>query len=202
MRLLACHHRPCGDESRSRSFQPVESQSGRCKGSESPRRWAPLLPAEPEARAECLILEAWADETFMALTRRLAYWNITASPHALGELFFPRAPEQVRRVASRVGTFMLRRHFRMSKKQNAFDEREAVRAAKLATTRLGRADRLVDDRTTIADVALASMSAPLQFAAPTVRDHPAVQKLLAWGRRVLEINREFAAADSGRAQPA
>jgi hypothetical protein len=61
---------------------------------------------------------------------------------------------------------------------------------------------LVDDRTTIADIALASMSAPLQFAAPTVSDHPAVQELLAWGRRVLEINREFAAAGTGRVQPA
>jgi hypothetical protein len=44
------------------------------------------------------------------------------------------------------------------------------------------------------------MSAPLRFAAPAVRDHPAVQELISWGCRVLEIDKEFAAADTGRVQ--
>jgi glutathione S-transferase len=156
----------------------------------------PLLPAEPEARAECLILEHWADETFMALTRRLAYWNVTASPGALGELFFPKAPRRIRHVAGRVAKFALHRRLGMSSEQNSLDEREAPRAAELAVARLGGREHLVDQQITIADIALASMSAPLQFAVPAVRNHPAVQELMAWGRRLLEIDREFTAADT------
>ena len=160
----------------------------------------PLLPIDAEARAECLILERWADETFMALTRRLAYWNVTASPGALGELFFPKAPPRIRHVAGQVAKRALHRRLRMSQKRNSLDEREAPRAAELALARLGGRDYLVDGRVTIADIALASMSAPLQFAVPAVRDQPTVQELVAWGRRVLEIDREFAAADTGRVQ--
>jgi glutathione S-transferase len=160
----------------------------------------PLLPQEPGARAECLILEEWADETFMALTRRLAYWNVTSSPGALGELFFPKAPRRIRRASSTVGTWMLHRRLRMSREQNGRDEREAPRAAELAVARLGGRDHLVDEQLTIADIALASMSAPLQFAVPSVRDQPAVQELLAWGRRLLEIDKEFAAVDTRRVQ--
>jgi glutathione S-transferase len=160
----------------------------------------PLLPQEREARAECLILEQWADETFMALTRRLAYSNVTSSPGALGELFFPKAPRPVRRVSSTVGTWMLHRRLRMSKERNTRDERQAPRAAELAVARLGGRDHLVGGQLTVADITLASMSAPLQFAVPAVRDHPAVQELLAWGRRVLEIDREFAAVDTRRVQ--
>ncbi|MBA2564471.1 MAG: glutathione S-transferase N-terminal domain-containing protein, partial [Gemmatimonadetes bacterium] len=40
----------------------------------------PLLPAESRLRAECLLLEDWADAAFMALTRRLAYWAVLAQP--------------------------------------------------------------------------------------------------------------------------
>jgi glutathione S-transferase len=38
----------------------------------------PLLPRDPRERAECLVLEEWADSTFMALTRRIAYRRITS----------------------------------------------------------------------------------------------------------------------------
>jgi glutathione S-transferase len=160
----------------------------------------PLLPQEPRARAECLILEQWADDTFMALTRRLAYWNVTSFPGALGELFFPKAPRRARRASSRLGTWMLHRRLRMSRDQNDRDERQAPRAAEVAVARLGGRDHLVGGQLTIADIALASMSAPLQFAVPSVRAHPAVQELLAWGRRVLEIDKEFAAIDTRRVQ--
>jgi hypothetical protein len=57
--------------------------------------------------------------------------------------------------------------------------------------RLGGRDHLVGDEITIADVALASMSAPLAIAGSAVTASPAVQELLAWGRRALEIDREF-----------
>src|SRR5512139_2226142 len=32
-----------------------------------------LVPRDPASRAECLVLEDWADERFMALSRRIAY---------------------------------------------------------------------------------------------------------------------------------
>ncbi len=38
----------------------------------------PLLPDDREQRAECLVLEAWADSSFMALSRRLAYADVSA----------------------------------------------------------------------------------------------------------------------------
>jgi glutathione S-transferase len=161
-----------------------------------------LLPDEPEERAECLILEGWADETFMALTRRLAYWRVTAAPGRLGELFFPKAPGPARQLADRAGKWMLHRRLRMSEEQNRVDEREAPRAAEVAVARLAGGDHLVGDGITIADITLASMSAPLAIAAPAVREHTAVQELLAWGQRVLEIDKEFASVDPGRIQVA
>jgi glutathione S-transferase len=152
----------------------------------------PLLPEDDAERAECLILEEWADSAFMELTRRMAYWTITSSPAALGGLFFPRAPARVRRAAGEVAARVLHRRFAMSAEQNRRDEAEAPRLAEIAVARLDGRDHLVGDQITIADIALASMSAGLQLAAPPVRDQPAVQELLAWGRRTLAIDREFA----------
>jgi glutathione S-transferase len=36
----------------------------------------PLVPREPAGRAECLVLEDWADQAFMELSRRIAYGTI------------------------------------------------------------------------------------------------------------------------------
>jgi glutathione S-transferase len=44
----------------------------------------PLVPGDPALRAECLLLEDWADRAFMALSRRISYANVLARPGALG----------------------------------------------------------------------------------------------------------------------
>jgi glutathione S-transferase len=145
----------------------------------------PLLPADPEQRAECLVLEDWADASFMELTRRLAYWRIFASPGVLDRLFLPRAPKPVQRVGAQASKGLLRVRFRMSERQNRLDEREARRLAALAVERLAGREHLVGDGVTIADVTLAAMAAPLQIARPEVREDPAVAALLDWARGVL-----------------
>ena len=99
----------------------------------------PLLPADAEQRAECMILEAWADETFMALTRRLAYWNITSRLDRFGSLFFPGAPPAVQRALARPVRLALHLRFGISERQNRRDEVEARRAAEAAVARLAGA---------------------------------------------------------------
>jgi glutathione S-transferase len=146
----------------------------------------PLLPAGAEERAECLLLEDWADSAFMALTRRIAYWTFLTSENSLGDLFFPRAPRLVRRLSSPPGAAALRRRFGLSKEQAARDEPEARRVARLALDRLAGRAFLVGDHMTLADVTLAAMSAPLQFAPRALRDDSSVQRLLEWDEGILE----------------
>jgi glutathione S-transferase len=156
----------------------------------------PLLPAESEQRAECLILEHWADSTFMAVSRRLAYWRVV-SAGGLGDLFFPGAPGRVRGTAGRVAGAALRLRFRMTERQNRLDQAAARAGAELAVQRLAGAEHLVGDGVTVADIALASMAAPLAFATAEVSEYPAVRELLEWGRRSLAIDREFATVGAG-----
>jgi glutathione S-transferase len=58
--------------------------------------------------------------------------------------------------------------------------------ANLAVDGLAGRDFLVGERISLADVALASMSAPLQFAPRAIREDPAVVRLLGWDRTILE----------------
>jgi glutathione S-transferase len=145
----------------------------------------PLLPAEEPARSECLMLEDWTDAAFMALTRRIAYWTLLSSDGSLGDLFFPRYPKPYRLVGGPIAATVIRRRFGLSAKQAEEDEVEARRIARLAVGRLAGRQFLVGERISLADVALASMSAPLQFA-PRIRDDPSVAELLEWDRTILE----------------
>jgi glutathione S-transferase len=146
----------------------------------------PLLPGPPDERAQCLLLEDWADAAFMALSRRLAYWSFLNADNSLGDLFFPRAPRIVRRLSGPYGAFVLRRRFGLSEKQAMLDAAEARRVAKLAVDRLAGRDFLCGERISVADVALASMSAPLQFTRAAIRDDSAVSELLAWDQTIME----------------
>jgi len=121
----------------------------------------------------------------MELTRRMAYWTMLSSGASLGDLFFPRYPKPFRQIGSPFAARVIRRRFGLSARQDEEDEVEARRVAKLAVDRLGGRPFLVGDRITLADVALASMSAPLQLAAG-IRDDPSVAELLAWDRTILE----------------
>jgi glutathione S-transferase len=131
------------------------------------------------------LLEDWADTAFMALSRRLAYWALLQSDASLGDLFFPRLPQPIRRTSGAIGGLILRRRFGLTEKRADEDEAEARRVAKLALDRVAGRPFLVGDRISLADVALASMSAPFQFAPPAVREDQAVRELLAWDQTIL-----------------
>jgi len=145
-----------------------------------------LLPADPRERAECLLLMDWADATFMALTRRVAYHQVLEGPPKdLGGLFFPGRSRRTRTVAGAVAAAGLRLRFGITDRRYRRDIAAAQRAAAIAVERLGGADHLVGDRLSLADITLATMSSPLQYAGEDVTRHGAVQRLLAWDARVL-----------------
>jgi glutathione S-transferase len=145
----------------------------------------PLLPSDREERAECMVLMDWADGTFMALVRRLAYFQVLAAPGRLGEMFFPGMARPAQRIAGSAAGLLLRARFGISAARNRRDEELARRAARVAVDRIAGADHLVGDRLSLADVTLAAMTAPLQYTSPDVRDDPYVRALLEWGARVL-----------------
>jgi glutathione S-transferase len=144
-----------------------------------------LLPEDAGERAECMVLMDWADGTFMALARRLAYFQGLSAPGRLGEMFFPRMPAAGQRAVGAGAGLVLRLRFGISTKRNRADQELARRAARVAVDRLGGADHLVGDGLSLADITLATMTAPLQYAGGAVRDDPDVRPLLEWGARVL-----------------
>jgi glutathione S-transferase len=153
-----------------------------------------LLPDDPGDRAECRVLIDWADATFMELTRRLAYSSVLSRPGDLGNLFFPGKPAALRAVAGRIAALILRVRFRISKKSDSRDIPAAKKAAELALQRLGGRGCLVADRLTLADVTLAAMAAPLQYAPAAARNDPGIQELLAWSGTILEADFDPVAA--------
>ena len=145
----------------------------------------PLLPEEPQELAECRVLMDWADATFMALTRRLAYFQVLSAPGQLGELFFPGMPAPVKRIAGSGATVVLRLRFGISEERNRRDETSARHAARVAADRLAGADHLIGDSLSLADITLAAMVAPIQYGSPELRSDPHVRTLLDWGTGVL-----------------
>ena len=139
-----------------------------------------LVPEDPAARAECLILEDWADLAFMAVSRRIAYANVLSRPGRLAALFFPGETGPALWIKERIARRRVTKRFGLSPGRHAKDVVEAKRQAALAIARLTGRSWLQGDAPTIADVALATMSAPLA-ADPDVSADPAVAALLTWG---------------------
>jgi len=144
----------------------------------------PLVPKDPALRADCLILEDWADHAFMALSRRIAYGTILKRPGMLAARFFPNDGAAARWLKQRVAKRVVTRRFGLSPTRHARDLVEAKRLAALAMARLGGRRFLVGEQPTIADVSLATMSAPLAVDAG-LRDDPGVRDLVAWGAPLL-----------------
>ena len=144
----------------------------------------PLLPQEASARAECLILEDWADQAFMALSRRVAYRNVLSRPGKLSSMFFPGDPAPARWIKERIARRVVARRFGLTPAGRVRDVAEAKRLAGLAMARLGGRRWLQGESPTIADVALATMSAPLA-ADREAREDGAVRALLAWGQALV-----------------
>lgn len=139
----------------------------------------PLVPRDPVLRAECLVLEDWADERFMAMSRRIAYFNVLSRPGRLGALFFPEASGWRLAMKERLARRLVAKRFRISAGRHAADLRAARAAARLSVERLGGLPFLVGGAFSIADLALATMSAPLA-ADPALAADPDVATLLRW----------------------
>jgi len=144
----------------------------------------PLLPRDPRERARCLLLEDWADRAFMESSRRIAYGTIFQEPGRLATLFFPGERGLKARFKERAAKRVVQKRFRISEARHVKDLADARRAAALAVDLLDGRPWLMDHGPTIADVALATMSAPLALASE-LRDDPAVQALLTWGIKLL-----------------
>jgi len=144
----------------------------------------PLVPSDPAARAECLILEDWADLAFMAISRRISYGNVLSRPGRLASLFFPRDPAPARWLKERIARRRVTQRFGLSPGRHERDVVEVKRLARLAMARLGGGRWLQGDSPTIADVALATMSAPLTTDRDT-REDPGVRALLKWGEALV-----------------
>jgi glutathione S-transferase len=144
----------------------------------------PLIPSDPAARAECLILEDWADQGFMAISRRIAYGNVLQRPGRLASLFFRNDPAPARWLKERIARRRVAQRFGLSPARHAKDVVEAKRLASLALARLGGRPWLQGEFATIADVALATMSAPL-VADRETREDEGVRALLTWGEALV-----------------
>jgi glutathione S-transferase len=143
----------------------------------------PLLPADKQDRAECVLLMEWADATFMDLTRRMAYFRVLSGDADLGTMFFPGKPPRLQRTMGKGACLILRQRFGISREQNRRDVERARQTARVATDRLGTAEYLVDGRLTLADVSLAAMAAPLQYTEVASDLH--VGRLLEWARGIM-----------------
>lgn len=139
----------------------------------------PLVPRDRALRADCLVLEDWADERFMALSRRIAYFNVLSRPGLLGRIFFPELSGWRRSFQERIGRRLVAKRFRISASRHVVDLAVAKVASQVAVDRLGGRPYLVGAGLTIADLALATMSAPLAADRGLAAD-PAVSALLRW----------------------
>jgi glutathione S-transferase len=164
---------------------------------EESRPEPPLLPADPGARAECLVLMDWADAVFMSLTRRLAYSSVLAGAADLGSLFFPQLRAPLRRPAGAFAARILRLRFRISEESDRRDVPAARGAARVAVQRIGGRAYLVGNRLTLADITLAAMAAPLQYTA--VRGDESVGALLSWSETILGEDFDPVAAQASEA---
>lgn len=144
----------------------------------------PLVPKDAAARNLCLMLEDWADRAFMESSRRIAYHNITAVPGLVSGLFFPNESGLAVRLKERIAINRVRKRFRFSAERYPKDAADVRRAAALAMERLDGKAWLVEPGPTIADIALATMSAPLA-ADRSLREEPGVAALLAWGAKLV-----------------
>jgi glutathione S-transferase len=144
----------------------------------------PLVPADPAARGECLLLEDWADRAFMEVSRRIAFWNVLRTPGLLGRLFFPGASGAGTAVKAAVSRRLVARRFGLGERRYRRDVVEARELARLAVARLGSRRYLVVEALTLADLALAARSAPLARD-PALSREPEVAALLAWGEPII-----------------
>ncbi len=144
-----------------------------------------LLPVEPDERAGALRAARLADDSFMELTRRIAYAKITANPEVMAQMFFPGLPGRAGPAVGRGLAAAIRRRFAVSEARSGADVDEALAVSAQADRLRGGRDFLFGGRLSLADISLAAMSAPLALGPPRLTGDPVVAGLLEWGSGIL-----------------
>ena len=144
-----------------------------------------LLPRDPEAQAACWLLEDWADQALMALTRRLAYWSVLETPGLLEHLFLSETKGVKRALMGPIARRTVRKHFRMSERRHRKDALEIQLLGRLALDRLGGRPHLFKEGVSVADITIASMVMPLRLAHADVREAESVRPLIDWSATIL-----------------
>jgi glutathione S-transferase len=125
------------------------------------RRWPepPLLPVDKQQRAQCLLLEDWADEVlfFQAVWLR---WLVPASFEALRDQYFAKLPFPLSKLAPRIALMTARRRLMAQGtglKSEAVVRRELAGSLAMLETQLADSDYLVGATITRADIAVAAI---------------------------------------------
>ena len=146
------------------------------------RRWPerPLYPSDPDERRRALALEDFFDEELGPHVRLLVMHYLPREPGVWLDAFLPDVAGP-RRTVFRAGFPLVRRVLRSQfgiDEQSVEQAHEKIRAAgRRLHDEVGPSGYLVGDSFTVADLALAALSAPIvapeQFPYPQPhRDHP------------------------------
>jgi glutathione S-transferase len=147
----------------------------------------PLLPQDPAARAEVLLLEDWADTTLAGVVR-LAILRASFSDGSLRGALLPLGtPDGLRRLAGSIPDGWLGRFGQLLPIEAATLEEKLD----LLTSLLEARPWLVADQPTLADLAVAAQLYPLRFPAvagaelayrgvPGIADQPRYEPLFHW----------------------
>ena len=132
----------------------------------------PLLPRDPQARAEALALEKKCDEWLGPDARRVAYQVALENPAMLlGTILWTHPPKRwLNRWMLRLVEPRLRRKFRIYH-QDVKESRERLRAfLPELQSRAAPTGFLAGDRMTLADIAAVSLLDPLEIVPEFVRE--------------------------------
>jgi len=151
----------------------------------------PLLPAEEDARAEVLALQARCDEELGPDTRRVGYQVALENPALMtGTLLWTRAPKRwLNPLLLRFIEPRLRRKFAVVSGEV---ERSRARLHALLPelqSRIASRGFMVGSRFTLADIAVAALFDPLEIVPEFVRD-PRYAPLFEWKRRLMREHRQ------------
>jgi glutathione S-transferase len=150
----------------------------------------PLLPHDPEARAETLALQTRCDEWLGPDTRRLAYQVALENPVLLeGTILWSRAPMRwLNGLMLRMVEPRLRRKFRIAPLE-VEESRARLRGfLPELQARIAQTPFLVGDRVTLADISAVSLLDPLEIVPEFVRDE-SYAPLFAWKRGLAVAHR-------------
>ena len=127
----------------------------------------PLLPADPDARAECLMLEDWIDHAIGEVARKVFIWEkLRVDQDFVRKTMDWNADAMTKRLLPLLGPFLMKRMM----KRDGIDERTVAEARVAAhrtldclDRRLARAPYLTGASPTLPDFAAAGTAMLLQF---------------------------------------